>query len=66
MAIIEPDPERFLAAASEFLYVMGLMEKLDDDLESIVAKNIEWRDIFIVSNRVLANDVLANIWSGCS
>lgn len=60
MAILEPDPERFHAAASEFIHLMALRQKLDDDLESIVAKNIAWRDALIVSNKPPANDALAD------
>ncbi len=45
---------------------MALMEKLDDDLESLAARNNEWRDTLIVSNKPLANDALVNIWGSCS
>lgn len=66
MAVVESDPERFLVAASEFIYLMVLTKELDDNLESIVTKDIEWRDTFIVSNNSPVNDVLADTWNSSS
>ena len=45
---------------------MALTKELDDNLETIVAKDIEWRDTFIVSNNPPVNDVLADTWNSSS
>lgn len=51
MAIIELDRERFRAGASELMDLTALKKKLDDDLQAIIAKNIELKDTLIVSNK---------------
>ena len=50
MAIIELDRERFRAAACELMHLEALQKKIDDDLQAIIAKNIELKEMLIVSN----------------